>query len=291
MHMDLRRCGDPPPQGDGEAVRSDPPRTPSCAGREGGDPPRPPAIEVKDVWFSYDGQAVLRDVNLRIDQGEFLAILGPNGSGKTTLLKLMLGILKPTRGTVRVLGQEPSGVADRIGYVPQDTNINKDFPISVMDVALMGRLGHAGRSRRYSEDDRRLVRSALEKVDMWEFRKRPIGKLSGGQRQRVFIARALAADPEILFMDEPTASVDREFQSELYEFLKELNTSATVVVISHDLSVLSSYVKSVACLNQTLYFHDSAEITQEMIDMAYHCPVDLIAHGLPHRVLRRHDEP
>lgn len=283
-------CGEPPAQGDREVRLEDARKAAFRGGMEAADSMRPLAIEVKGVWFSYDGQTVLRDVNLRIDRGEFLAILGPNGSGKTTLLKLMLGILKPKRGTVRILGQEPSGVADRIGYVPQDTNINKDFPISVMDVALMGRLGHAGRSRRYSEDDRRLVREALEKVDMWDYRKRPIGKLSGGQRQRVFIARALAADPEILFMDEPTASVDREFQSELYDFLKELNTSATVVVISHDLSVLSSYVKSVACLNQTLYFHDSAEITEEMIDMAYHCPVDLIAHGLPHRVLRRHED-
>jgi zinc transport system ATP-binding protein len=290
MHSILRGCGGPPAQDDREGRLDDARKTVFQGGMEAGDSMRPSAIEVKDVWFSYDGQTVLRDVNLRIDQGEFLAILGPNGSGKTTLLKLMLGILKPSRGTIRVLGQEPSGVADRIGYVPQDTNINKDFPISVMDVALMGRLGHAGRSRRYSGDDRRLVRDALEKVNMWDYRRRPIGKLSGGQRQRVFIARALAADPQILFMDEPTASVDREFQSELYDFLKELNTSATVVVISHDLSVLSSYVKSVACLNQTLYFHDSAEITQEMVDMAYHCPVELIAHGLPHRVLRKHED-
>lgn len=258
--------------------------------REAGKAMQPLAIEVEDVWFSYDGQLVLKEVNLRIEQGEFLAILGPNGSGKTTLLKLMLGILKPTRGTIRILGHEPSGASDRIGYVPQDTNVNKDFPISVMDVALMGRLGHAGRSRRYAAEDRALVQGALEKVKMWEYRHRPIGKLSGGQRQRVFIARALAANPQVVFMDEPTASVDRDFQTELYDFLKELNTTATVVVVSHDLSVLSSYVKSVACLNQTLFFHDAAEITQEMIDMAYHCPVELIAHGVPHRVLRKHEE-
>lgn len=258
--------------------------------REAGNAMQPLAIEVEDVWFSYDGQLVLKEVNLRIEQGEFLAILGPNGSGKTTLLKLMLGILKPTRGTIRILGQEPSGAPDRIGYVPQDTNVNKDFPISVMDVALMGRLGQAGRSRRYAAEDRALVKEALEKVKMWEYRHRPIGKLSGGQRQRVFIARALAANPQVVFMDEPTASVDRDFQTELYDFLKELNTTATVVVVSHDLSVLSSYVKSVACLNQTLFFHDAAEITQEMIDMAYHCPVELIAHGVPHRVLRKHEE-
>jgi len=142
---------------------------------------QPLAIEVNDVWFSYDGQLVLREVNLRIEQGEFLAILGPNGSGKTTLLKLMLGILKPTRGTIRVLGQEPSAAPDRIGYVPQDTNVNKDFPVSVMDVALMGRLGQPGRSRRYAAEDRGLAKEALQKVNMWEYRHRPIGKLSGGE--------------------------------------------------------------------------------------------------------------
>ncbi len=251
---------------------------------------QPLAIEVKDVWFSYDRQLVLREVNLHIRQGEFLAILGPNGGGKTTLLKLMLGILKPTGGIVRILGQDPSHMTGRIGYVPQDTSVNKDFPISVMDVTLMGRLGHMGLSRRYSDEDRAQARQALERVDMWEYRGRPIGKLSGGQRQRVFIARALAANPLIIFMDEPTASVDKEFQTDLYEFLKELNVSSTVVVVSHDLSVLSSYVKSIACLNQTLYYHNSAEITPEMVDMAYHCPVELIAHGLPHRVLRKHED-
>lgn len=250
----------------------------------------PLAIEIIDLSFSYDGNLVLRDVNLNIREKEFLAILGPNGSGKTTLLKLLLGILKPSSGTLKILGKEPHEVASRIGYVPQDTTVNKDFPISVMDVTLMGRLGHAGRARGYSSEDHKTAQQALERVKMWDHRRRPIGKLSGGQRQRVFIARALTANPDILFMDEPTASVDREFQTELYDFLKELNETMTVVVVSHDLSVLSSYIKSVACLNQTLYFHDAAEITPHMIDMAYHCPVDLIAHGMPHRVLRKHED-
>lgn len=247
-------------------------------------------IEVEGLWFSYNGRLVLRDVKLSIRHGDFLAVLGPNGSGKTTLLKLLLGILKADRGTIRILGKEPRRVSGRVGYVPQDTSVNKDFPISAMDVTLMGRLGQSWRSHRYSDEDRCLARQALERVGMWDLRDRPIGKLSGGQRQRVFVARALAASPAILFLDEPTASVDREFQTELYEFLKELNDSMTVVVVSHDMSVLSSYVKSVACLNQTLYFHDAAEVTEEMIGMAYHCPVELIAHGLPHRVLRKHED-
>lgn len=249
----------------------------------------PYAIEVEDVWFSYDGHVVLRDVNLKIKQREFLAILGPNGSGKTTLLKILLGILKPDRGTIRIFGREPGKMAEHIGYVPQDTNVNKDFPVSVLDVTLMGRLSYAGRARQYSAEDRTVAQQALERVEMWEYRKRPIGKLSGGQRQRVFIARALAANPDVLFLDEPSSSVDKEFQTQLYEFLKELNESVTIVVVSHDLSVLSCYIKSVACVNQTLYFHDAAEITAEMMDMAYHCPVDLIAHGMPHRVLRKHE--
>ncbi|MGV8074106.1 MAG: metal ABC transporter ATP-binding protein [Syntrophobacteraceae bacterium] len=249
------------------------------------------AVEVKGVSFSYSGYQVLRDVDLNIKRGEFLAILGPNGSGKTTLLKLLVSILKPERGIIRIFGQEPSKAVDRIGYVPQDTTSNKEFPISVMDVTLMGRLGYAGRARRYSEEDRTMARQALERVKMWDYRSRQIGKLSGGQRQRIYIARALASNPEILFMDEPTSSVDKEFQTDLYEFLKELNKSLTIVVVSHDMSVLSSYIKSVACLNQTLYFHDSGEITPEMLNMAYHCPVDLIAHGgMPHRVFKEHGD-
>ena len=154
----------------------------------------------------------------------------------------------------------------------------------------MGRLGRSGRERRYTSEDRALARQVLEKVGMWEYRDRPIGKLSGGQRQRVLIARALSAEPKILLMDEPTASVDAQFQTHLYDLLKELNATITIVVVSHDMSVLSGYINSVACLNRTLYYHESGEITDEMLHSAYQCPVDLIAHGgVPHRVLRKHD--
>ncbi len=248
-----------------------------------------PAIDIRDVAFYYNNHAILRNVNLQVSERDFLALIGPNGSGKTTLLKIILGILRPQNGSVKIFGKDPAEVAGLVGYVPQDTGINKDFPISVTDVTLMGRLGLPGRDRSYRGEDREKVREALEKVGMWEYRNRPIGKLSGGQRQRVFIARALAASPRILLMDEPTASVDAQFQSELYKFLKELNESITIIVVSHDMSVLSSYIKSVACLNQTLYYHNGSEVTDEMIHSAYHCPVDLIAHGMPHRVLRKHE--
>ena len=248
------------------------------------------AIEFEDVWFSYDRSTVLQEVSFSLEQGEFLGIIGPNGGGKTTLLKLMLGILKPDKGKIRILGQAPHDASHRVGYVPQGTDFNRNFPISVLDVALMGRMSTSRICRRYSREDREKVRDVLEKVGMWHYRNKPIGKISGGQRQRLFIARALATNPEILFLDEPTASVDSEFQTDLYDFLKALNEEMTIVVISHDIGIISSHMKSIACVNKHLIFHSGAQITQEMLDMAYQCPVDLIAHGLPHRVLHTHKE-
>ena len=247
-------------------------------------------IELEHVWFSYQATPVLVDVTFALSQGEFLGIIGPNGGGKTTLLRLMLGLLKPDRGSIRVLGQEPSVASSRVGYVPQDTDFNRGFPISVLDVALMGRLSKLRRGRGYSKEDREKVEQMLEKVGMLQYRERPIGKLSGGQRQRVFIARALATEPEILFLDEPTASVDPDFRTDLYDILRELNQEVTIVVITHDIGVVSRHMRSIACVNKHFILHEGGQITQEMIDMAYECPVDLIAHGLPHRVLPSHRE-
>ena len=247
-------------------------------------------IEVRDLWFSFNGQPVLKDVNLSVHPRDFLAIIGPNGGGKTTLLKLMLGLLEPDQGIISILGQPPKEAARRIGYVPQDIGVNKSFPISVLHVVLMGRMRGGGGWWRFSKADRTVAQKALERMEMWEYRTQRMEELSGGQRQRVFVARALVAEPEILFLDEPTASVDTKGQTDFYDFLKEINENVTIVVVSHDLSVVSSYVKSVACVNQQLIFHDAPEITGEMLEMAYHCPVDLIAHGLPHRVLRTHED-
>jgi zinc transport system ATP-binding protein len=251
---------------------------------------KPYAIEIKNVSFTYEGAEVLKDVNLALEQGEFLGIIGPNGGGKTTLLKLMLGLLKPDEGEILILGQPAHDARHRVGYVPQNMDFSRDFPISVMDVALMGRLSKSRIGKRYTEKDREKVKEALKKVGMEEYAQRLIGTLSGGQRQRVFIARALVTDPEILFLDEPTASVDTEFQTDLYDFLKKLNKDATIVVITHDIGVVSSYMKSLACVNKHFIFHEGGKITQEMLDMAYQCPVDLIAHGLPHRVLHTHED-
>jgi zinc transport system ATP-binding protein len=249
-----------------------------------------PVIEISDLWFSYNAALILENVNLTVAKGDFLAIIGPNGGGKTTLIKLMLGLLAPDRGTVRLLDRSPYQAAPEVGYVPQNTNANTGIPVSVEQVVLMGTMHGGGGWRRFTPAMRRAAREALERVGMWTYRHRRMNELSQGQRQRVFVARAMVADPSILILDEPTANVDTEGQTELYDYFNELNKTVTIVVVSHDTMVLSTYVKSVACVNRQVHFHDRPEITADMLEGAYQCPVELIAHGLPHRVLCAHDE-
>ena len=252
-------------------------------------------IQIRDLNFAFNSQSVLQDIDLDVKAGDFIAMIGPNGGGKTTLLKLMLGLFIPDSGSIRVFAEKPQAVSYRIGYVPQDVHINKDFPISALDVVLMGKLKPGRGWSRHSQDDRMAARRALDKVGMGEYRARRIGELSGGQKQRVFVARALTTEPELLFLDEPTASIDTKGQREFYELLNELNKKITIIVVSHDLMVVSEYVKSVACVNQRLHYHGHAELTGEMIELMYQCtaeevcPVELIAHGAPHRVLHDHD--
>ena len=248
-----------------------------------------PIIQVRDVSFSYNGEPALVDVSLDVSEKDFLAVIGPNGGGKSTLVKLMLGLLKPDAGRIRVYGEAPVKTAYRFGYVPQDVNINIQFPISVIDVILMGRLRYGGR-RRINRQDRRKAFEVMEQIGITGLEGRKIKDLSSGQRERVFIARALATDPDILILDEPTASVDTSGKTELYHLLGELNKTKTVIVISHDLMIVSSYVKSVACVNQGLHYHPSNEITEAMIEMGYQCPVELVAHGQPHRILKTHTD-
>ena len=246
-------------------------------------------IRIRHMWAGYEDDSVLEDINLSVWESDFIGLIGPNGGGKTTLIKVLLGLLPPQRGEVQIMGKPVEQGRAHIGYVPQVVVFDRDFPISVWEVALMGRLGKRRLFHRYSTEDERSVSEALRRVEMYDLRKRPIGELSGGQRQRVYIARALATQPDILLLDEPTASVDPQVSGTIYEMLNEINKDVTILLISHDMSAISSYTKTVGCLNRTLFYHGGREVTSDMVSAAYHCPIDLIAHGVPHRVLADHE--
>ena len=238
-----------------------------------------PAILITDLWFSYDGYPVLEDVNLSIPQGDFVSVIGPNGGGKTTLLKLMLGLLRPSRGEVQVFGLNPEKARPRIGYMPQHAQLDPQFPATVMDVALMGRLGHGRPFGPYSKRDKEAVVTALDQVGLRDFCKKPFSSISGGQRQRLFIARALASEPDLLLLDEPTANLDAVMEGGLYELLQALNRKLTVVMVSHDLGFVSSLVKNVICVKCQVASHPTSELTAEIIDAMYGSPMRIVRHN------------
>lgn len=249
----------------------------------------PEVVCLKDIRVRYGDIAALEDVTLSIFQHDFLGIIGPNGGGKSMLLKVILGLVRPNSGSVSVFGQPPELARKQIGYVSQRPTFDPDFPVSVGDVVMMGCYGRTGLFRRYSSRDRLAAEKALTRVAMLEYWGKQIGRLSGGQQQRVFVARALVAEPKLLLLDEPTASIDPTMQTEFYELLEELKKSLTIVMVSHDIGAVSVYVDKIACLNQRLYYHGTKEITPEILEATYKCPVQLITHGtVPHRVLKEH---
>jgi zinc transport system ATP-binding protein len=248
------------------------------------------AFRLEDVWVYYGENLVLEAVNLTVYEGDFLALIGPNGGGKTTLLKTILGLIKPRRGRILVFGLPPVEARRLIGYVPQKAYFNKDIPVRVLDVVLMGRAGILGLSKHYGSEDYREAVKALETVGMVEAKDRLFKELSGGEQQRILIARALASNPKLLLLDEPTVSVDSIAQLKFYELLKNLSGKLTVILISHDVAAVYPFVNKIACLNRKLYYHDSKELVVEEVLEAYKCPVEMIAHGIPHRVLRKHQE-
>ncbi len=237
-----------------------------------------PVIRLQDVSFSYNGLSVLEDVNLEVAEGDFVSVVGPNAGGKTTLLKIILGLIRPTRGTVRVFGKPPARARPRIGYMAQQTTFDFLFPVNVLDVALMGRLGYGSRLGFYSREDRVAAIQALRRMEMDTLVKRPFSQLSGGQRQRVLLARALASDPDLLLLDEPTANVDAAIETELFEILDDLNRHMTIMLVTHDLGFVSSYVRSVVCVNRRLAVHPTSSITGEMIHELYGGNVQMVRH-------------
>lgn len=238
-------------------------------------------IEIHNVSFAYTREPVLRNVSLAVPPGEFLGIIGPNGGGKSTLVKLILGLLRAHGGSIAIMGTAPHVARSRIGYVPQyPTFSRRDFPISVMDTVLLGRLGQDSHwSITYSGADRDIAREVMAAVEILDIAGRPIGSLSGGQLQRVLIARALACRPEILILDEPTANIDIRVEEDIFATLKHRDDHMTVIVVSHDIAFISGYVDRVACLNQTLVCHATAEISGKTFEELYGAPVKMIHHA------------
>jgi zinc transport system ATP-binding protein len=253
-----------------------------------------PIIQLDHVTVTFQDVLVLDEVSLTVPPGSFLALLGPNGAGKTTLLRVILGLVRPITGTVRVFGKQPwelDGERRRIGYVPQVLSVDVNFPVRADEVVLMGRYGRIGMLHRPSLEDRAAADRAMERVGIADLAGRPIARLSGGQRQRVFLARALANEPDLLLLDEPTTGVDVAAGESLYELLRQLHQAGmTILVVSHDVGVVASYVDSVACMNRRLVAHGRpAEVlgSEELAQM-YGCDAVFFHHGrVPHLVVEK----
>jgi zinc transport system ATP-binding protein len=234
-------------------------------------------IEIENVSFAYNGVLVLENVSFGVTKGDFLSIVGPNGGGKTTLLKLILGLLLPRSGEIRIFGRPPEKSRERIGYMPQHMHFDPQFPIAATDVVLMGRLGNRFGSR-YTKEDKQAVIDALEEVDMTCCLKQSFSNLSGGQRQRVLLARALVSKPEILLLDEPTANVDMEIENKLYDILNSLNERMTILMVTHDLGFVSRIVRSVICVNKRVVVHPTSQINGKLIQEIYEDDLRMVRH-------------
>jgi zinc transport system ATP-binding protein len=244
-----------------------------------------PAIEVRDAWVSFGSTPVLEALDFTVDPGTFLGIIGPNGAGKSVLLKVLLGFIEPDRGTVRIFGEPPARTRSDVGYVTQHAEFDRSFPISVREVVMMSCLDRGSLFSRHGAEDRDRAMAALERVRMAHLADRQIGRISGGQLQRVLIARALAVEARLLLLDEPAANLDTRIANELHELLAELVPEVTVILVSHDLAAIAQHVESVICLNRRMHLHPSSEITHEIIETTYECPVDLILHRHAPRIV------
>lgn len=232
-----------------------------------------PVITVRDLCFSYDKVPILEHADFQIEHGEFIGIFGPNGGGKTTLLKLLMGMLAPNSGSILLLDQPPKNSRGHIGYVPQALRFDKDFPISVLDVVLMGCLSKLTWWGTYPKGVKEKALEALEKVDLLPFAKAPFGTLSGGQAQRALIARAIVDNPKILLLDEPTASVDPKAEQEIHQLLVELNKSITIVMVTHDLQSIIDKAQRLLCVHRQVTTMRAKEVCEHFALGLYHTPL------------------
>ncbi len=249
-----------------------------------------PLIDIRNITVGYEENIILTDVSLTIHDSDFIGVIGPNGGGKTTLLKAILGLLTPVRGEVVFHDCMTEGNHHRIGYLPQINNIDRKFPISVEEVVKSGLMSRKKIIKRYDKKDLEYASTLMEQMGIFEIRDKAIGELSGGQIQRALLCRALVNQPKLLVLDEPNTYVDNRFEKELYEKLRRLNENIAILLVSHDLGTISTYVKSIACVNHSLHFHPGNKITPELME-AYECPIQIITHGkIPHTVLHQHEQ-
>jgi zinc transport system ATP-binding protein len=254
------------------------------------------AVRLQDVWVNYNGAVILEDINLEIEAGRYVGILGPNGAGKSTLLKVILGLIQPRQGMVRVFGEPPEKRRHRgevVGYLPQRPLGNPRFPVTVLDVVLMGRYGRIGLFKRPRPQDRELARQRLQDLGILHLAHRLIGDLSGGEQQRVFIARALSVEPRLLVLDEPTVSLDACVQDDIFELVNLLKEQLhlTVLIVSHDIGAVARHVDDVVCINRRIHVHQPPPIGRLGLENTFGCAVEFLFHGeIPHRVVKAHDD-
>ncbi|MCP4314153.1 MAG: ATP-binding cassette domain-containing protein [Bacteroidetes bacterium] len=243
-----------------------------------------PLVQIRNLDAGYQGNPALENISLSVMENDFIGIIGPNGGGKTTLLKVLMGLLKPLRGTI-----EYSINRSEIGYLPQRNQLDERFPITVTEVVASGLDNslRSGPGRKKSGRDK--LKKTLHTAGLDHLRSRPIGELSGGELQRTLLARAIVSSPRLLVLDEPDTHVDNRFEMELYHLLRELNQTMTILLVSHDIGTISPYIKSIACVNRDLHYHASNEINEEQLKV-YNCPIEIITHGtVPHRVMKTHN--
>jgi len=243
-------------------------------------------FEMHSLSASYGANMVLQDVDLRVNENDFIGVIGPNGGGKTTLLKIILGLLKPVKGKIVFNDELLNG--NSIGYLPQISTGDINYPVSVTDIILSGLMIRKGIISRMSSSDKTRAKTVIEELGLSEMAKSTLNELSGGQMQRVFLGRAIIGNPRLLLLDEPGNFVDTTFENDFYEKLRDLNKRMAILMVSHDVGTISSHIKSFACVNRSLHYHPSHEITNEDL-LAYGCPIQLVTHGdVPHTVLKYH---
>jgi zinc transport system ATP-binding protein len=245
-------------------------------------------LEMHSLTAAYDTNIVLEDIDFAVNENDFIGVIGPNGGGKTTLLKVILGLIKPVKGKIEFNSSLING--NSIGYLPQISTGDVNYPVTVTDVILSGMMIRKKIISGMSQADKKKAREIIEELGLSGMEHSSLSELSGGQIQRVFLGRAIIGDPRLLLLDEPGNFVDSSFEKDFYEKLKDLNSRMAILMVSHDIGMISSHIKSYACVNRKLHYHPSSEISNEQL-LAYGCPIQLITHGeVPHTVLKSHND-